>query len=379
MKIEQPSALSHRGLGWAHGALSVQSLGAMMAPLILLLPDGRQVAPLHVAPWAGEAASQALPGILQRLRGDWPCAPFGFSVSSEGFPPDWAASMGPAADDEEVHGHCSNHHWSWSASDPDSLALSLDYPVGSPIERVERIVRPDPKAPAVDLEFTIRVRRACRLPIGLHPVFRLPLTPGAARLELGAFSVGRTYPGIVEPGAQLFKPNRTFRDITAVPAITGGAIDASRLPFGADVEELLQIEGLSGSVALANFDEGYRARLSWRVEDFPSLLLWISNRGRKFAPWNGRHFALGVEPICSPFGLGPATATADNPIAASGVPTAQSFQQGRSFTTRYRIEAEPPRDPVLNKLNYARHRCFGFICLNEVEVALRAWRAQIRN
>ena len=45
---------------------------------------------------------------------------------------------------------------------------------------------PDPSAPAIDIEFNIVVRRACRLPIGLHPVFRLPAQTGAARLELGA-------------------------------------------------------------------------------------------------------------------------------------------------------------------------------------------------
>ena len=81
-------------------------------------------------------------------------------------------------------------------------------------------------------------------------------------------------------------------------------------------------------------------RLTWQKEHFPSLLLWISNRGRKMAPWNGRHVAIGIEPICSPFGLGPATALADNPVARSGTPTALAFRKDRPFVTRYRIEAE---------------------------------------
>ena len=117
-------------------------------------------------------------------------------------------------------------------------------------------------------------------------------------------------------------------------------VDASRLPFAGDVEELLQIQGLDGTVALVNHAEGYRARLSWQKEHFPSLLLWMSNRGRKFEPWNGRHVALGIEPICSPFGLGPATALADNPIAASGTPTALDFSADHTFVARYRIEVE---------------------------------------
>ena len=113
------------------------------------------------------------------------------------------------------------------------------------------------------------------------------------------------------------------------------------MPFADDTEELLQLNGIDGAVALANEAEGYRVRLTWQKEHFPSLLLWISNRGRKAAPWNGRHLALGMEPICSPFGLGPAVARADNPMAKAGTPTARDFAAGEVFTTRYRIEAEP--------------------------------------
>jgi hypothetical protein len=340
MSVGPIDADDYRGLGWGHGALTVQRLGAMMAPVTFLLADGRQISPLHIAPWAGEPNAKNLPGILRRLRGDWPCAPFGYSVQSEGWPADWVAAMGSAEPEEEVHGYCSNHNWQWQDAPGGSLRMSIDYPAASPIERIERSVTPDPNAAAVDLEFRIVVRRRCRMPIGLHPVFRLPKLVGAARLELGRFDCARTYPGTVEPSAPMFAMNRIFHDLAAVPGRDGGTVDASRLPFAADTEELLQIEGLDGSVALANDAEGYRVRLTWQTEHFPSLLLWISNRGRKFEPWNGRHLALGMEPVCSPFGLGAATATADNPIAKSGVPTALEFSPDKVFVTRYRIEAQ---------------------------------------
>jgi hypothetical protein len=329
----------HRGLGWAHGALTVQRLGAMLAPVTFVLPDGRQVSPIHVAPWAGEPGAEALPGILRKLRGEWPCVPFGYSVPADGWPESWAHVIGPPEPDEEIHGHGSNHDWNWRDSDSGSLSLALAYPAGSPVEHVARTVTPDPSAPAIDIEFRVTVRRACRLPIGLHPVFRLPAQTGAAVLELGGFDHGRTYPNDVEPGAALFAENTTFAELAGVLARTGGMVDASRLPLAADTEELLQIEGLDGTASLANHSEGYRVRLSWQKEHFPSLLLWYSNRGRKAAPWNGRHVAIGIEPICSPFGLGPATALADNPIAQSGIATALEFLPDRPFVTRYRIEA----------------------------------------
>ncbi|CDX32753.1 conserved hypothetical protein [Mesorhizobium plurifarium] len=329
----------YRGLGWAHGALTVQRLGAMLAPVTFVLADGRQVSPMHIAPWANEPESETLPGILRKLRGEWPCVPFGYSVSADGWPATWARVMGLPGPDEEVHGHSSNHDWTWRDSPRGSLSLALAYPETSPVERVERTITPDPSAPAVDIEFRIFVRRACRLPIGLHPVFRLPFETGAATLELGGFDEGRTYPHDVEPGAELFARNKSFFELTAVPARAGNTIDASRLPLAAATEELLQIEDVDGMAALVNHEDGYRVQLSWEKEHFPSLLLWYSNRGRKAAPWNGRHVAIGIEPICSPFGLGPATALADNPIAQSGIATALDFSPEKPFVTRYRIEA----------------------------------------
>jgi hypothetical protein len=261
-------------------------------------------------------------------------------VPSDGFVPEWASLMQPAEPDEEAHGHSSNNSWNWGDCSGGRLALSLDYPRASPIARVERSVTPDPAGPAIDIEFRIHVRKACRLPIGLHPTFRLPLAPGAARIEPGRFDHGRTYPGNVD-ASSMFAIDQCFASLDIVPARDGSAIDASRVPLGFNTEDLLQLNGVDGEAALANHAEGYRIRLSWQKEHFPSLLLWFSNRGRTMPPWNGRHLALGMEPICSPFGLGPATAAADNPIARSGTPTARDFAAGEIFATRYRIAAEP--------------------------------------
>ncbi len=112
------------------------------------------------------------------------------------------------------------------------------------------------------------MRRPCRLPIGLHPVFRLPAEPGGAHLELGSFRVGHTYPHDVEPGMAVFAANRSFRDLAAVPGRAGSNIDATTLPLEMETEELLQIEGLDGRVALSNLAERYRAELTWDTAAF---------------------------------------------------------------------------------------------------------------
>jgi hypothetical protein len=331
---------AYRGLGWAHGSLTVQRLGAMLAPVTFVLADGRQVSPMHIAPWAEEPGMETQPGVLRRLRGEWPCLPFGYSSPPEGYAAEWARLFAPASADEEAHGPCANNPWRWEKAEGGILKLSIDYPGSSPVRRVERTITPDPSGPAIDLEFRVEAREDCRLAIGLHPTFRLPLAEGAARIEPGRFDHGLTYPGPVEKGAEYFAEGARFADLSSVPTRDGRRVDASRVPLAADTEELLQLNGIDGTAAFANHAEGYRVRLSWQKEHFPSLLLWFSNRGRKGIPWRGRNLCLGVEPICSPFGFGPATAAADNPIARSGTPTALAFKPSEPFVTRYRIAAE---------------------------------------
>ena len=330
----------YRGLGWAFGSLVVQRLGAMLAPITFVLSDGRQISPMHVAPWAHTPDEAGQPGILARLRGEWPCVPFGYAVEDPTAPTDWARLNGSAEPGEEIHGHSSNNRWSWLPSAPDTLALAIEYPETSPVQRLVRTIRPDADCPAVDIDLTIEIRSACRLPLGLHPTFRLPSRAGAATIEPGLFDEGRTYPGTVEPSAPLFAIDQGFSSLSAVPLRAGGTFDASHVPLPVETEELLQLNGLD-HIALANADEGYRVRLDWDGSVFPSVLLWMSNRGRKGAPWNGRHTALGMEPICSPFGLGPASARADNPMAQRGIQTARDFAAGEVLTTSYRLSAEP--------------------------------------
>lgn len=321
-------------IAWAHGMASVQALGGMLGPVTFLLPDGRQVSPLHVAPWFDDPTRTAQPPILQELRGEWPCVPFG-TDAPRALPEGWSAT-GETFDGAGVpHGHSSNAEWVFTETAPDHITLTCDYPDTHPIRRLTRTIAADPHAPALDITLTVEARRTCRLPIGLHPTLRLPTT-GQARLDPPAFLNGRVFPLDVEPGKGLLQPGASFGVLAAVPCRDGGTLSLARLPLTEDTEELLQLCGVTGGFRL-HHPEGWTVALDWETQHFPSLLLWISNRGRAYAPWNSRHVALGVEPVNAAFDLGPAVSTAPNPISAMGIPTAQTFHPDEPFITRYRI------------------------------------------
>lgn len=331
-----------RSLNWAHGSLTVQRLGAMLAPVRFDLSDGRSVQPMHIPSWADENLPPDLPPILRGLRGEWPCIPFG-ADEPQTLLADWQTSMGqssPLPPNAPPHGESSNCVWDWIDVGDAHLTLHLDYPADHPIAWVERDIVPDPSAPAIDCTLRVMPQADCCLPIGIHPTLTPPSTIGSAQIIAPSAKHIRSYPGSLEPGADIFKEDAVFGDLAAAPAHRRGTVDARRVPFDAPGEDLLQLVGVEeGFVALENHEAGYRVNLTWNAEHFPSLLIWYSNRGRKHAPWNGRHAALGLEPICSAFDLGAGIASADNPIARQGTPTSHSFQAGKVFETRYRIAA----------------------------------------
>jgi hypothetical protein len=216
--------------------------------------------------------------------------------------------------------------------------MLCSYPDSHPIKELRRTIRPDPEAPALVITLGVSTRRSCRLPIGLHPTLRLPHN-AVAELRPPAFREGRVFPLPFEPSS-LLVPDATFESLDSIPALAGGVQSLAQLPLAGSNEDLVQLCGVSGDFVLRYPSEGFQLRLSWNNDHFPSVLLWVSNRGRSYAPWNSRHIALGIEPVCSAFDLGPTVCNADNPISTAGTATAMGFSSDSTFTTSYRIAVE---------------------------------------
>ncbi len=202
------------GLGtWTPGRCS--RWAACLDRCTFLLPDGRQVSPLHVAPWGQDPNRATLPTILQELRGEWPCVPL--------------RQRRAALAAERLVGHRRQFRRSGSASRPQlectlvswgtcddgEANLHCIYPQHHPVRELRRRIVPDPRAAAIDITLEIQVDRPCRLPIGLHPTFRLSPEPGSVRLETGAYDHVRSFPGDVEPGAALFQSDRRWGTLQA--------------------------------------------------------------------------------------------------------------------------------------------------------------------
>lgn len=322
-----------RTLVWASGRAELQRLGAMLAPVVFSATGEPDFAPLQVAPWADEPGSATLPGLLRRLRGEWPCVPFGRTDWPAGLPADWAP-LEPG--DDWGHGYAAHHEWQWlDTEDPLSLALTIEPP--GPVRRLTRVVQAEPYSPVLVVTLAIEVDAPCTLPVALHPTFRLDA--GAVSLELPADGPLLAYPVPAEPGVSRLMPGAAFGRLDRAPCADGSTLDLSRYPLPLDTEELLQVCAVDGPVVLNYRDAGWSARLDWDHRMLPDLMLWVSHRGRAHAPWNGRHLALGVEPLRGVFDLGRVAAPPPgHPLAGRpGLP----LEPGPPLLLRYRLAAQP--------------------------------------
>lgn len=303
-------------LVWSHGSAEIWPLGAAIHRLAMKLPDGRLVAPLAEAPWQGDAAiarDAAIPAHLRHLGGEWPCVPFGRS---------------PA--DPVTHGYGTDNVWRLLRSVRENSTWEIVYPADRPVERVRRDIAAVHGHAAVDFILTVAARRDCVLPVGLHPILRLPAPGGRIRVE-GVHSHGETFPAIFEPGVSRLAAGRRFAGTGALPLAAGGEASLEALA-GEATEEAFQLFGVDGDLRVVLPDDGYAVRLAWERRDFPTCLFWLSAGGRTAAPWGGRFRGLGVEPLDAHF-----EAKGDGGAIAGG----RRMRAGEVWTTRYRIAVEP--------------------------------------
>lgn len=324
----------------------IQSLGAMLGPAFFSLGD-RTVQPFAVAPWAEESGVEydELPPMLRRLRGEWPCVPFGMPEPRAGLPTEWmpAQAFETKPIDSQPHGFSSNAEWKLSRLEPHWIELSVEYPAHHCIRKIVRTIRASEDAPILEITLSIEAREHCELPIGVHPVLRLPGKPMAAQLQFGPEARVWTLPTTLEPGVSTLGLNARDRSLVQVPVLSGGTedmvVDITKLPLECDTEELVLVVGHNGTARLMNHEERYSVAVSWDSELFPACLLWLSNRGRGYYPWNHRFLGVGVEPVRSAFDLGTRVSSDhNNPLWKAGVPCTYSFAPDRRLETTYTIE-----------------------------------------
>ena len=287
--------------------------------------DGaRRIAPLHSAPWLDEAEVQADDSLLpveRSLAGDFFCAPFG----------------GSDVEPSPSHGWSANSSWSPVDAGDGAIGALLEKKVMG--ARIAKTLTLSGDAPLLYQEHVISAGMG-GLTVAHHPMIRLA---GAGRLFTSPKRAALT-PGVpLEPGrAKLAYPAESA-ELAAFPG-ADGPVDLTRLPIARAHEDFVTLIEAEGATL------GWTAVLREAEDDIvfflkdpavlPVTMLWHSNAGRDYAPWNGRHAGvLGIEDGCAAGAGGHAAALRANAVSAHGVPTALDLAPGRTHRIAHVIGA----------------------------------------
>lgn len=300
---------------------------------LIITHGGRVLRPLHRAPWINEPSdslpSDISPG-LSRLSGDFLCAPFGTSD----------VETAPA------HGWTANAAWdvvSSSAVDGGwQVRLRLSRPIMGAV--VDKILTVRDDHPFLYQQHDFQGGSG-EISVAHHPMSRMA---DGGRLAFSPKRFAQTPATALEPdptrGRYLFAYPAQVEDITHLPTRDGGSMDLTiyrnedrREDFVALVEA--EHDG-PGWTALARQAEQDMLLVLKNPRDLPVTMLWFSNGGRDYAPWNGRHLGvLGIEDGRAV--PGHAASIGDNALKRQGVPTTFTLQTGKTVSFRHVLGALP--------------------------------------
>ncbi len=306
--------------------------GGHLAPVRFRLPHG-VVEPFSIAPWAEEKIGPKLPALLQSLRGDFFCAPFGGNEKpyrGEHHPP---------------HGETANAQWKLEeirkSKAETELHLSLETKVRT--GRINKMIRLRRGETSLYCRHVLS-NMSGKMNLGHHATLKFPDAPGSGFVDTSPISFAQVLPTTFEQPSQRgyssLKPGAFFSKLDQVPALDGTLADLSRYPARRGFEDLAMVVHQATPEFAWTAVTFPKQRYVWFALKDPRVLrstvLWISNGGRHYPPWNGRHInVMGLEDVTSYFHMGLAESTRSNPISERGIATHLSLNSTTPLAINY--------------------------------------------
>ena len=260
--------------------------GGHLAPVNFHL-NGRTVSPYAISPWVDEAIADDMPNLIKVLRGDFFCFPFGVSDTLP-----------------HPHGATANNEWSPVSSEGNKLVMEIEPDdIGG---KVTKEVSLRDGQHAIYQKHTITGVEGS-YNYGHHPIIEFPEQGGPFAIHTSPFIHGQVYPGAFEDpangGHSSLKEGAIFTSLDQVDMADGSTTSLAQYPAREGFEDLVLFSAAEQDLAWTAVTlDGYAWISLKNPKQFPSTLFWISNGGRHYQPWNGRHKnRIGIEDVCSYF------------------------------------------------------------------------------
>jgi hypothetical protein len=312
--------------------LAVTRLGGHMAPVTFCRDTDKPVRPYYVSPWQEEGLEIDDP-VLVPLRGDFFCLPFGAPSTYRG-------------ESYVCHGETATAKWKCKGvkADGDVTRLTMTMKTKVPPGKVTKRLQLVDGHNAVYVQHVL-AGYSGRVSLGHHATLAVGEKEGSIRVATSPFRLGMTNPGVVgDPAERQYQSlaiGERFTSLTKVPLLwkAPATADCTRFPARTGFTDLLAVfpkpeEGPAWTAATVE-DEGF---LWFSLKDpgvLPATILWVSNRGRHNAPWNGRNRCLGLEDVCGYFANGLADSARKNLLTEAGIATTVRLSKKAPTTVNY--------------------------------------------
>jgi hypothetical protein len=278
-----------------------QPRGGVLADLAVE-DEGQTIAPLHRAPWSDAEVPPDAPPHQRWLQGDFLAAPMG---------------AGPHG----LHGLAANGDWRVTPAGPGTLRAVLEGAVkGATLVKELSVEDGHPFV----YQRHLFIGGNGTLPVSNHAMVAVPR---GAKLS---FSRKRWWETLSAPlettrGRSCLAYPKRSEDAAEFPGADGGTVNLHRYPWGEAHEDFVAgVEDPSsrlGWTAVVRPGEGDLILSLKNARALPLTMLWHSNGGRDYAPWNGRHRGcLGVEEGAALPVLGLSANESPDPLTAAGQP-----------------------------------------------------------
>jgi hypothetical protein len=303
--------------------------GGHLAPVAFRTASG-WVRPFSIAPWSRDEVPRGTPAVLDSLRGDFFCAPFGGNAAP------WRGERHP------LHGESASGTWTLRSCRSSAGGAVLVAEMAAKIRPGRLVKRVGLRAGETNVYIQHElVGMRGPMCLGHHATLRFS-SPG--RISFSPWRYGQVSPLPFENPAQggysALKVGAVFEDLRRVPLAGGGTTDLTRYPAREGYEDLAMVcseEGPGLAWSAVAFPE---ERYAWFAVKDPrtlaSTVMWHSNGGRHYPPWNGRHRnVLGLEDVTAYFAFGLAESAAPNPVSRRGIPTVLRLDPRRPLRVPY--------------------------------------------